>query len=50
MTDDGTRQTYANHARFVPLYHFFALGVLALNLLWAVWGLPSENEYESFQF
>lgn len=26
-------QSFANHARFVPAYHFFAFGVLTINLL-----------------
>jgi len=29
-------QTYANHARFVPLYHFVAFGILVLYLVWTV--------------
>ncbi len=29
-------QNYANHRRFVPLYHFVLFGVLVVNLLWAV--------------
>ncbi|MDQ6799891.1 MAG: DUF6526 family protein [Acidobacteriota bacterium] len=44
-------QTYATHRRWVPYFHFFALPVLALNVLvqiyylyrnpsvWTVWGL-----------
>jgi hypothetical protein len=30
-------QTYANHRRVFPLYHLFAMPVLAANLLVAVW-------------
>jgi hypothetical protein len=37
-------QNYANHAKFVPLFHFVAVGILAINLLWSLfrlfWGLP----------
>lgn len=29
-------QTYENHRRFVPLYHFGIFGVLAANLLWSL--------------
>jgi hypothetical protein len=29
-------QNYANHRRFVPLYHFVLFGVLVVNLLWCV--------------
>jgi hypothetical protein len=28
-----TPQTYANHVRFVPLFHYVLLPILALNLL-----------------
>lgn len=36
---DTTPQTYANHARFVPLYHYVLSGLLLLNLIWAGWRL-----------
>ncbi|HTO76171.1 MAG TPA: DUF6526 family protein [Thermoanaerobaculia bacterium] len=29
-------QNYANHRRFVPLYHFVLFAVFVVNLLWAV--------------
>jgi low affinity Fe/Cu permease len=29
-------QNYANHRRFVPLYHFVLFAVLVVNLLWTV--------------
>jgi uncharacterized protein DUF6526 len=29
-------QNYANHRRFLPLYHFVLFGVLVGNLLWAI--------------
>ena len=28
-------QTYKNHTRFVPMFHFVTGGILVLNLLWA---------------
>jgi len=31
-------QNYANHRRFVPLYHFVLFGILVVNLLWCVLG------------
>jgi hypothetical protein len=40
-------QTFANHGRFDPLFHFFALPIFGLSLLWSVVhfirhpGLPS---------
>ena len=32
---DPAAQNYANHRRFVPLYHYVAPLILLLNLLWA---------------
>lgn len=29
-------QSYANHRKFVPLYHFVALPIFTLNFVWAV--------------
>ena len=30
-----TQQSYANHVKFVPLFHFFALPVLIMNFVWS---------------
>ncbi len=30
-------QTYANHARLVPAFHFVALPILAVNFLWSAY-------------
>jgi hypothetical protein len=32
-------QSYANHRKFVPWWHFFAPLVLLVNLVWALWKL-----------
>jgi hypothetical protein len=32
-------QTYANHARLDPLYHFFVLPVAGINVLVAIWNV-----------
>jgi Family of unknown function (DUF6526) len=32
-------QNYANHRKFVPLYHFFVFPVLTLNLGWSIYCL-----------
>ena len=40
---ESTAQTYQNHARFLPSYHYFVIPVLALNVLhetWRVWLAP----------
>lgn len=33
---DRVPQNYANHRRFVPLYHFVVFGILAVNQIWAL--------------
>ena len=37
-------QNYANHAKFVPGFHFVTFGILVINLIWSLvrlfWGLP----------
>ena len=33
------KQNFANHARFVPIFHYVAAPILVLNLGWAVWSL-----------
>ena len=32
-----SEQSFKNHARFVPLYHFFALPVLVINFGWSIY-------------
>ena len=32
-----TEQNFANHAKFVPAFHFFLLPVLFLNIVWSVY-------------
>lgn len=32
-------QSYANHARYVPGFHFVTLGILAVNVLWSLYRL-----------
>jgi Family of unknown function (DUF6526) len=33
---DPTPQSFANHARYVPLYHVGIFGVLVVNLVWSL--------------
>ncbi len=44
-------QTFSNHAKFVPMFHFFLLPALLLNLIWAVrWFFPLQvNTMFGFQ-
>lgn len=34
-----TEQSYANHSRLVPGFHFVTLGILVVNLLWSLYRL-----------
>jgi type VI protein secretion system component VasK len=34
-------QSYANHAKYVPGFHFLTLGILVINLLWSLFRLFS---------
>jgi hypothetical protein len=33
---DKVPQNYANHRKFIPLYHFVVFGILAVNQIWAI--------------
>jgi hypothetical protein len=44
---DNTPQTFANHARFDPPYHFFAVPVLAISVLLAIWVLIKDFSFHS---
>jgi Family of unknown function (DUF6526) len=44
---DKAPQNYANHRRFVPLYHFVLFGVLVVNLLWSVVRAVRSVSFES---
>lgn len=49
MADSG--QTYANHTRFFPLFHYVAFPILAMNMLVALWGVvraPSVSSLWGF--
>jgi len=37
MLRERKPQTYANHRRFLPLFHGAIFGLLAVNLLWRAW-------------
>lgn len=40
-------QTLANHAKFVPLYHFLLTAILVVNLGWRGWKLFTDFSFES---
>jgi hypothetical protein len=39
MLRERKPQTFANHARFVPLFHFVTFGLLVLNLLYGIYAV-----------
>ena len=44
---EQTPQTYANHTRYVPLYHYVGWPIFLLNLLWAVYRLVADFSAET---
>jgi uncharacterized membrane protein YdbT with pleckstrin-like domain len=34
---EQAEQTFANHARFFPAFHFFVIPVLAINFFWSIY-------------
>ncbi|HYB54096.1 MAG TPA: DUF6526 family protein [Thermoanaerobaculia bacterium] len=42
-----TPQNYANHRRFVPLYHFVLFAVFVVNLLWAIFKAVRAFSFET---
>jgi hypothetical protein len=44
---DQVPQNYANHRRFVPLYHFVVFGILAINQIWAILRLVRTPSWET---
>jgi hypothetical protein len=44
---DRTPQSFENHARWVPLFHFGVFGVLVLNLLWCLFRLVTGPSWPS---
>ena len=40
-------QNYANHRRFVPLYHFVVFGIFAVNQIWAIVRLVRAPSWET---
>ncbi len=36
---ESSPQTFANHGKFVPAYHFFAIPILGIYVLWTAWTL-----------
>ena len=47
---DQTPQTYANHTRFDPLFHFFALPVLGITFCLTIWNFVQSALQGSLGF
>jgi Family of unknown function (DUF6526) len=43
-------QSFANHSKYVPGFHFLTLGILGINLIWSIFrlfvGLPGVPVYD----
>ena len=39
---DSREQNFANHAKFVPAYHYVLSLVVVVNLIWAIWQLIGD--------
>jgi uncharacterized membrane protein YraQ (UPF0718 family) len=37
MPDNAATQSFKNHAKFVPAFHFFAVPVLVVNFVWSTY-------------
>ncbi len=37
------QQSFENHGRLVPIYHYVAAPILLVNLVWAMWGLREPS-------
>jgi uncharacterized protein DUF6526 len=37
MPDNANAQSFSNHAKYVPLFHFFAVPILVTNFVWAAY-------------
>ena len=35
-------QTFENHTRTIPAYHYFTLGLIAVNALWAIYRVATD--------
>ncbi len=40
-------QTYQNHTRWVPAFHFVTMPILALNLVWSLYRLVTSFSFET---
>ena len=44
---EPTPQTYQNHTRWVPGYHFLLMPILVLNLVWSIYRLVTSFSFET---
>ena len=47
MATSESGQSYSNHARFFPLFHFFAVPILIGNLLRALWQIVRAPSFST---
>ena len=42
---EKTPQTYENHAKTVPLFHYFTMPLLLVNVLWSIYRLTQSDAF-----
>src|SRR5258708_4488051 len=47
MPNDPASQTFKNHAKFVPLYHFVAVPILVTNVVWSAYRAFTRPAWET---
>jgi hypothetical protein len=43
-------QSFSNHTRFFPLFHFFVIPVMAINFFWSVYRLWKVYNFSAYGF
>ena len=47
MATDPGAQNFKNHAKFVPLFHFVAVPILAVNVVWSAYRALARPDWET---
>src|SRR3954468_14154952 len=47
MSDNANAQTFQNHAKFVPVFHFVAVPILAANFVWSAYRAAIRPGWET---
>lgn len=47
MANDPATQSFKNHAKFVPLFHFVAVPILAVNFFWSAYRAVTRPAWDT---